>query len=292
MKYLPFLDGQYSTAPGFVSMSNANPADQAVFQLDYQYHTYLNNKFECRKESIGKYYLEKDLYPGTLTAVNKLLAGQLVKEYSADFVLTEQKGHFIFHNKITGGTLEWKNDWMAIEHRSYISLFDALASQVQEDIAICQVENERDWLAAIHLSAPNHWSAAEKIGKPFAALHLVLPAMEKGPFIRFAWDISTDERLNHHPMPPPGALLTDWQSRSVEDNNSKIYLRVERQVIVGILSCNAFMYTIRTYFYDIDELQADDKMALLKAVESMAPPFSGYKGQDNKTGVLKRRLQL
>jgi hypothetical protein len=277
MKYLPFLDRQYS--------------DQTIFQLDYQYHTYLNNKFECRKEAIGKYYLEKDLYPGTLIEVNKLLAGQLVKEYPADFVLTEQKGHFIFHNKITGGTLEWKNDWIAVEHRSYISLFDALSSQVQEDIAICQVENDRDWLAAIHLSAPNHWSPAEKIGKPFAAIHSALTGMEKGLFTRFAWGLSTDNRLNHHPIPPPGVDLTDWQGRSTDDNNCKIYLRVERQVTVHIPACNAFMVTIRTYFYDIDELQADEKKALLLAVEGMSPSSLGYKGLDNKTDVLKRRLQ-
>src|SRR5882762_7370855 len=112
MKYLPFLDGKYSTAPGLISMSKAETTDQSIFQLDYQYHTYLNNKFECRKEAIDKYYLEKDLYPSTLIEVNKLLAGQLVKEYPADFVLTEQKGHYTFHNKITGGNLEWKNDWI------------------------------------------------------------------------------------------------------------------------------------------------------------------------------------
>jgi hypothetical protein len=278
MKYLPFLDGQNST-------------DLTIFQLDYQYHTYLNNKFECRKEAIDKYYLEKDLYPDTLIEANKLLAGQLVKEYPADFVLTEQKGHYAFHNKITGGTLEWKNDWIAIEHWSYISLFDALSSQVQEDIAICQLENERDWLAAIHLSAPNHWSPAEKIGRPFGVVHSVVPGMEKDPFIRFAWDISTDTRLNHHPIPPPGVHIDDWQGRSIEGNNSKIYLRVERQVIVGIPARNAFMFTIRTYFYDIDELQADERSALLMAVESMSPSSLEYKRLAGKTEVLKRKLQ-
>ena len=294
MKYLPFLDGKCST-------------DQTIFQLDYQYHTYLNNKFECRKEAIDKYYLEKDLYPSTLIEANKLLAGQLVKEYPADFVLTEQKGHYVFHNKITGGTLEWKNDWIAIEHRSYTSLFDALSSQVQEDIAICQLENERDWLAAIHLSAPNHWSPAEKIGRPFDAIHSSVPGMEKlnqqylrklatlvqkDPFIRFTWGISTDTRLNHHPIPPPGVHIADWQGRSLEGNNCKLYLRVERQVIVGVPGRNAFMFIIRTYFYNIDELQADERKALLMAVESMSPSSLEYKGLNNKTEVLKRRLQL
>jgi len=273
MKYLPFLDGKY--------------ADQTIFQLDHQYHTYLNNKFECRKEAIDKYYLEKDLYPGTLIAVNKLFANLLAKEYPADFVLTEQEGLYIFHNKITGGTLEWKNDWIAIEHRSYLSLFDALSSQVQEDLAICQLENDRDWLAAVHVSAPNHWSPAEKIGRPFGDLQPVA----SGPFTRFSWGISTDTRLNRHPIPPPGVHPADWQGRTIDDNHGKIYLRVERQALVDIPACNAFMCTIRTYFYDIDELQADEKKALLLAVESMSPSSPGYKGLENKTDVLKRRFQ-
>jgi hypothetical protein len=272
MKYLPFLDGKYS--------------DQTIFQLDYQYHTYLNNKFECRKEAIGKYYLEKDLYPSTLISVNQLMAGQLAKEYPADFVLTEQEGHFIFQNKITGGTLEWKNDWIAIEHRSYLSLFDALSSQVQEDIAICQLENDRDWLAAIHVSAPNHWSPAEKIGRPFSDVH----SAGAGSFISFAWGLSTDTRLNRHPIPPPGIHPDDWLGRTFDNNKGKIYLRVERQVNVGIPACNAFMLTIRTYFYDIDELQADEKKALLTAVESMPPSSPEYRGLADKTEVLKRRL--
>jgi hypothetical protein len=305
MKYLPFLDGKYSTAPGLITMAKADKIDQVIFQPDDQYDIYLSNKFDCRKEDIHKYYLEKDLHPDTLTNVNKLLAGQLVKEHPADFVLTGQQRHYTFHNKRTGEILEWKNDWAAIEHRSYISLFDALSSQVQEDIAICQLENEKDWLAAIHLSAPNHWSPAEKIGKPFSAIHSVVPGMEKlnqqyfrmlvtlvqkGPFIRFAWGIATDTRLNHHPIPPPGIDATNWQGRGIEDNDCKIYLRVERQVITGIPACNAFIFTIRTYFYDIDELQVDEKKALLMAVESMSLPSLEYKGLINKTDILRSRL--
>ncbi|HWK07925.1 MAG TPA: heme-dependent oxidative N-demethylase subunit alpha family protein [Puia sp.] len=286
-------------------MAKASEMDQATFQLDDQYDLCLSNKLDCRKEDIHKYYLEKDLYPDTLINANKFLAGQLVKEHPADFALTGQDRHYTFHNKRTGEILEWKNDWISIEHGTYVSLFDALSSQVQEDIAICQLENEKDWLAAIHLSAPNHWPPAEKIGKPFGAIHSVVPGMEKlneqyfrmlvtlvqkGPFIRFAWGISTDTRLNHHPIPPPGIDPINWQGRSIEDNDSKIYLRVERQVINGIPACNAFIFTIRTYFYDIDELQADEKKALLMAVESMSPSSLEYKGLTNKTDILRKRL--
>jgi hypothetical protein len=103
---------------------------------------------------------------------------------------------------------------------NYVSLFDALCCQVQEDIAVCQLNRNEDWLAAIHLCAPNHWAPQDKIGKPFNKVHAPVADMEKinasyrkmfdslvhkGPFTRFAWGIATDTRLNHHPVAPPGA---------------------------------------------------------------------------------------
>jgi hypothetical protein len=192
-----------------------------------------------------------------------------------------------------------------VEHPQYISLFDALCSQVQEDVAICQLEGERDWLAAIHLSSPNHWDPAQKIGRPFSSVHAVVPGMErlnqqyfkmlvtavqKGPFFRFAWGIATDTRLNHHPLPPPGIDPLYWQGRKVEADESNIYLRVERQTITGVPACNAFLFTIRTYFYDIDELTAEEKAALYSAVEGMSASSLEYKGLTDKVEILKGRL--
>jgi hypothetical protein len=301
MKYLPFLDGTYSTAPGLIAMAKAGKMDQTVFQLDDQYDLYLSNKSGCRKEDIHKYYLEKNLYPKTVARLNKFIATQLAKEYPGNFILTE----YTLHNKRTGETLQWNNDWISIDQPPYLSLFDALSAQVQEDLAIFQLDNEKDWLAAIHLSAPNHWSPAEKIGKPFGAIHSVVPGMErlnqqyakmlltlveKGPFIRYAWGIATDTRLNHHPIPPPNIAPLNWQGRSIEDKEDKIYLRVERQTTTGIPPANAFLFTIRTYFYDIDDLTTDEKKALGMAVDSMSPASLEYKGLTGKTDILRRKL--
>jgi len=87
MKYLPFLDGKYSTAPGLTAMAKAeHAADRLVFQLDEQYETYISNKSECRKEDIHKYYVEADLYGETAATVNRHIVRQLVAEYPAVFV--------------------------------------------------------------------------------------------------------------------------------------------------------------------------------------------------------------
>jgi len=305
MKYLPFLDGKYSTAPALNAMAKANAQDQYVFQLDDQYDDYLGNKRACRKEDIHKYYVEAEGQAGTLAAINRLIVQLLIKEHPAVFSLSEDGGRYTLHNNVTSQTLHWRNDWVKMEYGDYLSLFDALSSQVQEDIAICQLDGDRDWLAAIHLSAPNHWAPAEKIGRPFSAVHAIVPGMaklnqqyfkmlttavQKGPFFRFAWGIATDTRLNHHPIPPPGIDPIFWEGRRVEADSDKIYLRVERQTIVGIPASNAFLFTIRTYFYDIDELTLGEKEALFRAVESMSPESLEYKGLTNKVEILKGRL--
>ena len=306
MKYLPFLDGKYSTAPALTAMAKtAHSQDQLVFQIDDQYDDYLTNKAACRQENIGKYYVEAELHHDTQAKINQTIVRQLVTEYPGIFTLETTQDVCILHNANTGASLQWKEDWIGIAHRVYTSLFDALCSQVQEDVAICQLKEDRDWLAAIHLSAPNHWAPAEKIGRPFSAVHAVVPGMEKlnqqyfkmlltavqkGPFFRFAWGIATDTRLNHHPLPPPGVDPVDWQGRRVEADTSKIYLRVERQTITGVPACNAFLFTIRTYFYDIDELVPEEKRALFSAVEGMSPQSLEYKGLTDKVEILGNRL--
>jgi hypothetical protein len=294
MKYLPFLDGKYSTAPGLTAMAKAEQAeDRLVFQWDDQYDRYIENKRECRDEDIHKYYVTADLRKETEAAVNRHIVQKLITEYPAVFTWEDQQGQHTLHNAHTGEDLQWADDWIAIRRPGYLSLFDGLCGQVQEDMAICQLDGDRDWLAAIHLSAPNHWSPAEKTGKPFGVVHGVVPGMEKlnqqyfkmlvtavqkGPFFRFAWGLATDTRLNHHPDPRPGFDPAAWQGRSISAEGGQLYLRVERQTINGLPGCNAFLFTIRTYFYPVDELTATEKKALVMAVESMSPESLAYKG--------------
>jgi hypothetical protein len=307
MKYLPFLDGKYSTAPALVALAKtADLNDQIIFQIDGEYSHYLDNKRACRKEDASKYFCEGDLRMETAAPVNWYIANQLVKEHPAIFTLTEETGkRYLLLNSKTQETIRWQEDWVAVENEHYLSLFDALCSQVQEDAAICQLHGEKDWLAAIHLSSCNHWAPSEKIGKPFYSVHGIVPGMEKlnqnyfkmlltsvnkGPYTRFAWGISTDTRLNHHPVPPPGVDPVYWQGRRVEDDNSKIYVRVEKQNIVGFPEQNAFFFTIRTFFYDIEELAPDEKTALFKAVEGMSAQSLAYKGLTDKVEILRKRL--
>jgi hypothetical protein len=305
MKYLPFLNGKYSTAPGLISMEKAtNAFDKLTFQFDKHYKDYISNKKNCRQENIHKYYCEKDPLSETLVNVNHYIVTQLLKEYPGYFSLDEKNQNYIFTNHKSKEQFQWKKDWIRVESNEYISLFDALCCQAQEDFAICQFEEERDWMSAIHLCAPNHWAAADKIGKAFDVVHAPVPGMEKtlsnyskmlqviiqkGPFTRFAWGISTDKRLNHHPLPPPGIPFYEWQGRKPGETN-EIFVRLERQNLIGFPDVNAFLFTIRTYFYDIHSFNYEEKNCLYDAVASMSPSSLEYKGLTGKVEVIKKIL--
>lgn len=308
MKYLPFLNGNYSTAPGLQITEKAkDPADRLVFQLDDAYFEYLENKKQCRAENLGKYYAEERLPVATAAAVNKCLVAQLTKEYPAIFSLRATQTEYHLINSLTKTEIKWNADWLQTTNSNYQTLFDALCCQMPEDIAICQLTPDADWLAAVHLCAPNHWAVHDKIGKSFNRVHGNIPGMEKtnqhyfrmlellvqkGPFTRFAWGLATDKRLNHHPEPPPGADPLQWQGRQIQTDTPQIYLRVERQNTIGLPAVNAFIFTIRTYFYEVSALQQFEKAALWAAVESMSTASLQYKGLSDQKKALKQWLAL
>ncbi len=180
MKYLPFLNGKYSTAPGLLPMEKAtNAFDKLIFQFDNHYRAYVANKRNCREENIHKYYCEKDSLSDTLITINHYMVTQLLKEHPDYFSLEESNRSYTFTNHKSKEQFQWKKDWIRVESNRYLSLFDALCCQAQEDFAICQFDGDRDWMSAIHLCSPNHWAAADKIGKTFDVVHAPVPGIEK-----------------------------------------------------------------------------------------------------------------
>ena len=159
---------------------------------------------------------------------------------------------------------------------AYSSAFDALSSQIQEDVAVVSTDGKKDWLSAIHLCSPSHWAAEDKIGKDFTAIHLPVPGIEKvnraagslvdamvrkGPYVRFVWGFSTDTQLNHHPEPPPGADPLKWKGRTFDPGRagSPFLLRVERQTLWGLPEVAAGIFAIRVYFLDGQQIRDNPK---------------------------------
>ncbi|MCX7594913.1 MAG: DUF3445 domain-containing protein, partial [Fischerella sp.] len=151
---------------------------------------------------------------------------------------------------------------------------------------------------------PNHWSAEEKIGKDFATVHAPVAGMEKinrrasaivntmivqKPMVRFAWGLSTDTRLNHHPEPPANVPVKQWLGRNFHREHPRLYLRIERQVIWGLPEYEAALFTIRTYFRDCSAIKKDPQLRckLSAAIRSMTPESLIYKGlAESKASIL------
>lgn len=312
--YFPLDNGRYEVKPGLMPLGvdlGNDRIDRQVFQIDSNFAHYRQAKLIERNERLSKYYQTYN-YCGVAGAIACLLITRLTQEYPQYFQLERlSTGDFALHCYLTAETLYLDADWQLQGAQSnvtpaYVSTLDALASQVQEDLAVvCRGSDGANWLSAIHLCYPNHWAAEDKICKDFALVHAPVAGMEKinqrasaivntmiarEPMVRFAWGLSTDTRLNHHPQPPLGISLEQWQGREFNIDNPQLYLRIERQTIWGLPEYQAALFTIRTYFRDCRAIKQDAVLRpkLVAALDSMTADSLVYKGlAESKNSILR-----
>ncbi|WP_427157058.1 heme-dependent oxidative N-demethylase family protein [Aliinostoc sp. HNIBRCY26] len=314
--YFPLMNGRYEVKPGMMAFGSCfgnGQTDQQVFQIDENFADYRQTKLLARAERLSKYYQSYNYSQTVAGAIARLIVERLTQEHPQYFDYQKSTANtFIFYSRLTNEKFYLDANWelQQVEASAvspvYASTLDALAAQIQEDITVICCDNDRrNWLSAIHLCYPNHWSAEEKIGQDFAAIHTPVAGMEKinrradaivntmiyrQPMVRFAWGLSTDTRLNHHPEPPPGLLVSQWEGRSFDPQNPKLYLRIERQVIWGLPESKTALFTIRTYFRDCTSLKQDAilRVKLCAAIESMSPEALIYKGlAASKASILR-----
>lgn len=323
--YFPLDNGRYEVKPGFMPLGSClgnGEADKQVFQIDGNFAHYRQTKLLARAERLSKYYQTYNYSHGVAGAltrsglpsgITRLMIDRLTQEHPHYFQSQQlANGDLAFHCQLTGEILYLDADWQLqqVETQgnqvfpSYASTLDAIAAQVQEDITvICRCADGRNWLSAVHLCYPNHWSAEEKIGKDFTTIHAPVAGMEKinrrassivntmitqKPMVRFAWGLSTDSRLNHHPEPPADVSINEWQGRQFDRDNPRLFLRIERQVIWGLPEYEAALFTIRTYFRDCTEIKKDTvlRSKLSAAIQSMTPGSVVYKGLQDRDRIL------
>ena len=182
----------------------------------------------------------------------------------------------------------WRETTSALESR-----FTALSLAIGEDIAIVEIDSDgSDRNALMSIAAPSRWAPEEKIGHSFVATHTPVPNMEKtlavaaklqqmllerGPFVRFTWGISTTPALDTHPSvtEPPYAGGDAW-------------LRTERQVIRRIPEHQAFLFTIRVMVEPLSDIRKSitDASALAAALRSMDEKSRIYKSVDGHVDAL------
>lgn len=242
----------------------------------------------------------------------RMMIQRLVLEHPHYFSLTSRAGDGCeLHCALTGDVLVFNSerDLDAVRYGvpiepPYSDAWDALACQVQEDLALDRVlDDGSDALVALHICLPNHWAPEEKIGRSFAAVHGPVPnferlgrqamallraVLENGPFVRFAWGLATDMRLNHHPLAPQH--MSDaavWRGRRFDPAAPELFMRIERQTTWALSSSRAFIFTIRTYFRDVVTLTQAQRTMLTEAIDSMDVDTQTYKGLlENRVDIL------
>ncbi|MEK7949303.1 heme-dependent oxidative N-demethylase family protein [Luteolibacter soli] len=306
-RYFPLAHGKYEVAAGLRALgseSGNGATDAKVFQFDAEYPRYREGKLAARAEWLEKYHPQSvGLDDASSAEINRFIIESLARDWPEYFQLVEGRA---LECALSSERIVFDEGYRLISATQatppYRDLFDALASQLQEDLAIWRRDPDGDpqgWLAAIHLCFPNHWAAEEKIGKPFNAVHqpvagfgklakaapsLVGMMVEKGPFVRFAWGIGTDRDLNHHPG-------NEFQGRAFSTTVPVLELRIERQTLTSFPEAGASLFTIRTYFLDVaKEISGEEREALVSAIDSMTAESLAYKGLDGSKEAIKAWL--
>jgi hypothetical protein len=316
-RYFPPASGLYEVKPGlypFGTDFGNGAADGHVFQVDATFDQYREVRRLCRGERLSKYYQVSDYTPEVAKAVTDFILERLVLEHPERFRLKEgADGARALRCALTEEVLTFDADSQLVRTESrrapvsppYASALDALAAQTQEDLAVVSASGDgRDWVSALHICFPSHWSAEGKIGQDFAAVHAPVAGIErinqaarqmvnamvhKGPFVRFAWTLQSDSRLNHHVEPPPGVPSGTWQGRRFDWSAPRLFLRVERQVLWGFPEVEAFLFVIRTSFTEGEAIRRDPEACarLRSAIASMTPASLAYKGlAQHREGLL------
>lgn len=249
----PFDSGKYSVAPG-LSKLNGN----RVIEIDVDTPRYIAEKTRLLSTQPHEHVCYDRFTPDIRAAVTQLL-----------------------HDRVHHDCAGWIDHLDPLQPRT----FEALCAAIPDDIAVIRRKHDQSWTCALHVCFPNGWAPKEKIGLDFAATHAPVPGMNLSPhhsramtdlmisardgLERFVWGLRTDERLDHRPEVP---------SRPWSPQHPGLWVRVERQVILGIPDVEAAVFFIRTYLTHVQDLTQRHRWDLAKAVESMSPESAAYKG--------------
>jgi hypothetical protein len=255
-----------------------------------------------------KFFQTHELDPRVERTVVNFILGRLIREHTGLFALDRGT----LSCALTGERLSFDGTFELQGVQTpdgvdppYRSALDALAMQVQEDLAVVSTGAAgRHWLAALHVTAPNNWAPEEKAGGTFPMIHEPVAGMEQmnrqgdhlvrvmvgatEGLVRFAWGIAWDDELNHHPDPPPGLA----RAAEFDADRPRAFLRVERQTVWGFPQLGAALFTIRPYLYDIAAIRTDPvrRDCLSRAIESMSAASLRYKCVASSRDALLRWL--
>ena len=279
-RYRPFHKGIYTTTPSLIPLGTdfGNGALDAIpLQLDKGTAALIANKHQIQT------YRPLIL----MSNISESVAASAIQQLSDERDIAQTAVGDVYPDTTQLHGI-WRETTSALESR-----FTALSLAIGEDIAIVEIDSEgNDRNTLMSIAAPSRWAPEEKIGRSFVATHTPVPNMEKtlavaaklqqmllerGPFVRFTWGISTTPALDTHPSvtEPPYAGGDAW-------------LRTERQVIRRIPEHQAFLFTIRVMVEPLSDIRKSitDASALAAALRSMDEKSRIYKSVDGHVDAL------
>lgn len=170
--------------------------------------------------------------------------------------------------------------------------FDELALQVKEDLVVHRFYQGKDWVCMSHVCFPSNWHPEEQIGKSFFEIHQPVPLMRldnadkivqamihSSPYERSVWTVIFERCINGHPIYP---------KKDFDINNPQLYIRWERQVIIGFPQINSALFSIGQNIISEADI---DKKALYFALKDMKIEHIKYKGLEKSYENLLTYLQ-
>ena len=317
-RYFPPASGRYEVSPGLSRFGREfgnGSADGVVFQVDADFPAYRAAKLATRRANLERHVVAAaaGLEDRVAARVVRFLIDRLAAEHPAAFASTATAAvgdggeAATLTSALTGETLSFDPvgrlagaSGPAAVDPPHVGALDALAMQVQEDLAVVTVAADgRPRLAAAHVCFPSGWDPAAMVGRDFAGLHAAVPGMEAvnrrgddfahlmvgaaAGLVRFAWGLAFDDRLDHHPARPPTTF---------DPRRPAVWLRVERQTVWGFPDVGAALFTIRTYLHPCADVCRDAaaKGRLIAAVRSMSAASLAFKGLGGSRDAVLRWL--
>ncbi|MDE2048921.1 MAG: DUF3445 domain-containing protein, partial [Betaproteobacteria bacterium] len=165
-----------------------------------------------------------------------------------------------------------------------------LALALHEDLAV--PHGDEGVLGALAVCVPSHWAPADKIGRPFAAVHapvadnaLLLAAarglmqlvMKSDDWERYVWTLSPDAHHDAHPARRPPR---QWPGTA--DPHAfvaALTFRLERQTFIALPPSQA-VFTIHVECTPLAQVLREPGVAqrLHDSLASMSPAVLGYRG--------------
>jgi hypothetical protein len=136
---------------------------------------------------------------------------------------------------------------------------------------------------------PSHWSLAEKLGRPMADVHSVVPGLNPAlgkqidtflgklrpdvAWLRSNWGLARTSQLNDHPSRALPRL-------SPEVGLNDVWVRLEHQALIALPHSEGLLFGIRVELIPLETLRGNPAHAkgLARALETMPENLAQYKG--------------